>query len=145
MYDCVYFADCWTALEHGITPSVRSRTQERACVRSLRRGRENLIGRIGMTHIRLCSRKLLQKLPKIHLVRHRKKGSPDMWDLLDRCFAGRVCGCGIKDCFSLNMLASGQRRQLQGITLTLRKRYKHGNHNTPETILDESVIGNSSF
>ena len=73
MYDCVYFADCWTALEHGITPSVRSRTQERACVRSLRRGRENLRGRIGMTQIRLCSRKLLQRLPKIHLVRHRKR------------------------------------------------------------------------
>ena len=65
-----------------------------------------------------------------------------MWDLLDSCFAGRVSGCGIKDCFSLKMLLSGQRRQLQGITT--RKRYKHGNHNTPETILDESVIGDSS-
>ena len=65
-----------------------------------------------------------------------------MWDLLDSCPAGRVGGCGIKDCLSLEMLASGQRRQLQGITLTIRKRYWHGNHNTPETILD--VIGNSS-
>ena len=67
-----------------------------------------------------------------------------MWGLLDSCLSGRVAGCGIKDCFSLKMLASGQRRQLQGITLTTRKRYWHGNHNTPETILDESVIGNSS-
>ena len=67
-----------------------------------------------------------------------------MWDLLDSCLAGRFSGCGIKDCFSLKMLADGQRRQLQGLTLTTRKRYWHGNHNTPETILDESVIGHSS-
>ena len=68
-----------------------------------------------------------------------------MWDLLDSCFAGRVGGCGIKDCLSLRMIVIGQRGQLQGITSTRKKRYWHGNHNTPETILDESVIGNSSF
>ena len=68
-----------------------------------------------------------------------------MWDLLDSCFAGRVSGCGIKDCLSLRMIVIGQRGQLQGITSTTKKRYWHGgNHNTPETILDESVIGSSS-